>query len=732
MSAHSCDPTSLWWVFLATTCLLYLLGLAASGLATLVLTRTAPWGCDYLQRTRKAFSVLLSPQKLSGKLLTVSSLVCNTVYYGLVLYYTTLPVRHCVEVTSSPALILELCISSVLLGLFLFRLLACHSLLQYWLNLLTVVDIFTLPHPFLVLLLGRDWLGLRTLRFLWLTEASQLFNLIPWYTLSRDALQVVKLVLRLVGMWLAMAGLVQMLEASGDPWENAGSVQNLTYLESAYFIVVTMSTVGYGDISPVTVLGQVVVTLFIVTGLAVYATALPTLVDIALVYYKTSQFTKNHSGQVSQYVVVCGHVTATTAAGFLKELLHPDRHDTTTHIVFLHPDMPTPELRQTLKAHYTRVEYLTGSPLSAKDLSRCGLQRAKACFVLADRFTADPLAEDRANLLQVASLKNVSLQTPVILQLLCGCSKELLHSIPGWTKRDVFLCLNELKLKILAQGCLTPGFTTLISNLFFASSPHQLPQQNSSSWRKLYTMGACKEIYSSPLSTAFEGMRVAEVAQVCFKELGLLLVAVVNSERSDGQDLVQENVVQMGAIGYFIADRAHDVECVRHYCFRCQSGHNKRKIVCCCTTPSQRNTRQTYFSTPIPNFSHAVTPSPIPALRHSSSPLQPSSTVADRLADHIVLCVFVSSNSTAIGLKHLISPLTTYGDIAIVCGAPEYLEHEMPAILQYPDCVHLVRGSPLEWSCLLRAGVEQSRLCVILTAPTPTRDRYESMHVWGC
>ena len=727
-AALQCDPAAGWWLFLVALVGLYACGLAGSFLAALVLSSKSLAASfrEPLLRIRKTFTRFVSHDKLSGNVLAFFSLFCNAAYIALALYYTSLPVKRCTYGGSSPALVLELLLSSGLLLLFVLRFLAAHSPLRYWLSVHTAVDVLTLPHSFLVLLLGKDWLGLRTLRFLWLTEASTLFKFLSCCSLSQDVVNVVKLVLRLIGMWLAMAGLVQLLEASGDPWNEGGPVQNLTYLESAYFVMVTMSTVGYGDITPVTVSGRTVITLFILTGLAVYATALPTLVDVAVVYYHTSSFTTKYcSDKVSQFVVVCGHITAVSVEGFLKELLHPDRHDKNTHILFLHPAIPSPELRRVLKTHYMRVDYLMGSPLSSRDLHRCALERAKACIVLADRFSKDPLDEDRANLLQVVSVKNTVLHVPVILQLLCGCSKELLHSIPGWSKkRDVVLCVNELRLKILAQGCLTPGFSTLISNLFFASSPPQLPRlPGYDLWRKLYAKGACKEIYSNRLSASFTGMRVTDVARLCFREMSLLLVAVTDGECCM-RALLQGGVIQEGAIGYFIADRARDVELAGLYCGRCHRGIWEKKLCKCFCGPQQMRASQA-VSMPLqspPNISLST----IPHSLSFSSPKQCNPSLARRLEGHIVLCVFASAESTPIGLGSFISPLSTAYDIVVVSNAA-YLEKETVST-SFPS-VHCVSGSPLDWTCLVRAGIEQSHMCVILSAPLAASSREEEIRL---
>jgi voltage-gated potassium channel len=51
-------------------------------------------------------------------------------------------------------------------------------------------------------------------------------------------------------------------------------VENWSWIDSYFFTVVTLSTVGYGNLVPATVLGKIGATVFIFTGLGVFAIAI--------------------------------------------------------------------------------------------------------------------------------------------------------------------------------------------------------------------------------------------------------------------------------------------------------------------------------------------------------------------------------------------------------------------------------------------------------------------------
>lgn len=82
------------------------------------------------------------------------------------------------------------------------------------------------------------------------------------------------------GVWLAAAGFVHLVENSGDPFHDWKNSQDLSYWDCLYFLMVTMSTVGYGDIHCVTDIGRTFIVFFLLFALAIFASSVPEIYDI--------------------------------------------------------------------------------------------------------------------------------------------------------------------------------------------------------------------------------------------------------------------------------------------------------------------------------------------------------------------------------------------------------------------------------------------------------------------
>ena len=581
-----------WWIYIVTFVIIYIVcaGLSCASYGIYYLAKKCnkkepkeEQGISKKMRAIHEFvRQLISGDTIASKIFISLTFVCNLIYMILSVHraYVPFQIEYNFILSQDPARIVELLVVIELIAYAIVRFLATNNVVWYWLDLYTVIDVLTLPHIFVSLALGVDWMGLRSARFFWLTQLVTVFRFIPWIH-SQDIIDIFSLGVYFFILIFFGTGIIHLLEFSGDPWrENSVNSQFFSY---AYFIIVTITTVGYGDISPETAIGQTFMVVYIVIGLAFFAALLPVISEVISNFNAKRQYAKFDRSRVPRHVIVCGHITAFTAQEFLKDFLHPDRGDTSTHVLFLHPTRPERELKNVLRSYYTRVQYIAGSVLNSKDLQKSKLFSSSAVFILADKYTNNPLEEDNGNLLRLVSIKNATIEIPVIIQLLLGTSKKQVKNIEGWNHgSDIAVCLNELKLGLLAQSCVCPGFSTLIANLFYTSDFPALESfEGANAWKEGYIEGASNEIYATHFSSSFEGKNFQEAAHICYNKLGLILLAFespdgkfrklqVNPSSESNPNVVVKSG-PYGTRGYFIGQDIEHVSIASNYCETCDN-----------------------------------------------------------------------------------------------------------------------------------------------------------------
>ena len=105
--------------------------------------------------------------------------------------------------------------------------------------------------------------------------------------------------------------------------------------EMLYYMVVTMSTVGYGDIYPYSIPGQWVVILVIFSFMSFVNTLFSGLTKIAML---TSEFTRSQyekTGINVQHILLLGEAQPEAVKTFLKECFHADHGEVETNVVIM-------------------------------------------------------------------------------------------------------------------------------------------------------------------------------------------------------------------------------------------------------------------------------------------------------------------------------------------------------------------------------------------------------------
>ncbi|CAD8152800.1 unnamed protein product [Paramecium pentaurelia] len=313
--------------------------------------------------------------------------------------------------------------------------------------------------------------------------------------------------------------------------------QDYSIVEYIYFMVVTISTVGFGDVYPTTIYGR----FSIIVAILIMFLVLPTQVEmLTRVYSLRSQYARNKyiSKKESEHVLLLGSSQVEGFKTFLNELYHSDHGMNDTNTVILQPCAPTEEMTLQLKqpALQSKVIYLEGHPLQNKDLERCSSKDCNCVIVLANKTSRTPKRDDYRNIIHAFAVKQFAKKQKsrkgarVCLQVLQPSSKDLYFNSLGGHETDQVICVDELKLYLLGKTCLCPGINTLISFLIQSSKPsYDITKydKNKGEWIDDYLCGMQNEIYRVPLeSVAFVGLTFSQISSAIYKELNIILFAL--------------------------------------------------------------------------------------------------------------------------------------------------------------------------------------------------------------
>uniref|UniRef100_A0A8C5FG25 BK channel n=1 Tax=Gadus morhua TaxID=8049 RepID=A0A8C5FG25_GADMO len=704
--------------------------------------------------------VMISAQTLTGRVLVVLVFALSIGALGIYFIDSSDPIESCQNFYKDFTLQIDMAFNVFFLLYFGLRFIAANDKLWFWLEVNSVVDFFTVPPVFVSVYLNRSWLGLRFLRALRLIQFSEILQFLNILKTS-NSIKLVNLCSIFISTWLTAAGFIHLVENSGDPWEDFKNSQSLSYWECVYLLMVTMSTVGYGDVYAKTTLGRLFMVFFILGGLAMFARYVPEIA--ALILNRKKYGGSYNSTRGRKHIVVCGHITLESVSNFLKDFLHKDRDDVNVEIVFLHNISPNLELEALFKRHFTQVEFYQGSVLNPHDLARVKIESADACLILANKYCADPDAEDASNIMRVISIKNYHPRIRIITQMLQYHNKAHLLNIPSWNWRegDDAICLAELKAGFIAQSCLAQGLSTMLANLFSMRSFIEIEEDT---WQKYYLEGVANEMYTEYLSNAFVGLSFPTVCELCYVKLKLLLIAIeYKSEQRESSILINPGnhvKLQEGTLGFFIASDAKEVKRAFFYCKACHDDITDAKRIkkCGCkrledehpSTLSPKKKQRNGGMRNSPNCSPKMMSRHDPLLIPGNEQIEnmdmsvkkydstgmfhwcPSKEIEKViltrseasmtvLSGHVVVCIFGDVTSALVGLRNLVMPLRAsnfhYHELKpiVFVGSLDYLRREWETLHNFPK-VSILPGTPLSRADLRAVNINLCDMCVILSA----------------
>ncbi|XP_074708134.1 potassium channel subfamily U member 1 [Strix uralensis] len=707
--------------------------------------------------------MMLSAQTSMGCVLVILVFLLNI--GSLIIYFVNLAEAEEFKISFPDSILyVDKALNVFFVLYFGLRFVAADDKLRFWLQLNSLVDFFTIPPVFVSYYLKRNWLGLRFLRALRLLELPRILQFLR-ITKNNYSIKISKLFAVFISTWLTAAGFIHLVENNGDPWVQPANSQSLSYFKCMYLVMMTMSTVGYGDVVVQTTLGQTFNIFFIIGGLVLFANFIPEVVEIveSRKNYKSSY--EVVSGK--NYIVVCGNITLESVTTFLRDFLLQDKGSVCTEILFLGESLPSLELEAVFKCYSAYTTFFYGSALNSEDLKRVGMGSTNACLILADVHSPQPYTEDTSNIMRVLSIKNHYPNTRVILQIIQSHNKAYLPNIPSWGRRtgDSIICLAELKLGFIAQSCLVPGLSTLLTNLFIVEEDTETKRKYLKD--KMLLEDKDYKVMTFQLSNDFAGMTFIEVCRLCFVKLNLVLLGIELRFGSQGESAILINPsaqikLHRNTMGFFIARSLAEVKRAQFYCKACHSDiQDPEQIKKCqcksrlCSKPFSENWKfykESHVSDGEPAKSRSLDVLPPQSFVNGdfegqgeensrvtldstgmfhwcdAVPLQEAllsckDQAALNLQDHILVCVFGDASSPLIGLQDFVMPLRASNFIyhelkdIVFLGSLEYLQREWKFIQNFPK-LWLFSGNALSCADLRAVKVQDCAACAILSSKT--------------
>ncbi|XP_012879665.1 PREDICTED: potassium channel subfamily U member 1 [Dipodomys ordii] len=646
---------------------------------------------------RDRIEMLLSAQTFVGQVFVLLVFVLSI--GSLIIYFinSTDPVGSCSSYDDI-TIPIDLIFNAFFSFYFGLRFLAAGDKIKFWVELNSIVDIFTVPPAFISYYLKSNWLGLRFLRALRLLELPQILQILQVIKTS-NSVKLSKLLAIILSTWFTAAGFIHLVENSGDPWLKDRNAQNMSYFDSIYLVVATTSTVGFGDVVARTSLGRAFIMFFTLGSLVLFANYVPEMVEL---FANKKKFTTSYQVvKGKKFIVVCGNITVDSVTAFLRNFLRHKAGEINTEIVFLGEVL-------SIKNYYPKTRII----------------------------------------IQILHSHN-----KVFLPKIPNWN---------WSAGDNIICFAELKLGFIAQGCSVPGLCTLLTSLFIEQNKKvtpKLPWQKyflSGLKNKILTQRLSDDFAGMSFPEAsrlcyvkMNLMLIAIEYQSMFRSSysGLIL-------NPPAQVKLLKNT-----LGFFIAESLKEVKRALFYCSTCHRDVCTPEMITKCGCKSKtrqqgsglvvlKRNMKDYSTVRIQDsfprgeeslnsntriFQHDSRTENDDQLDSSgmyhwckSTPLEKvilKRSSKYEFRNHIVACVFGDAHSTLMGLRNFVIPLRASNftrqelkDIVFI-GSLDYLEREWRFIRNFPQ-IFILPGSALYIGDLHTVNIEDCSMCTIL-APSP-------------
>ena len=357
-----------------------------------------------------------------------------------------------------------------------------------WVELLAILPVLRFLRLFRVFRLARLFRVLRLLRSARMLRATKLlansFQSFGSDLQKNRTGNAIIIVYFLGAMLFGTVGILTFERGAGSGFETLG--------DGMWWAVVTLSTVGYGDIVPVTTGGRIVASFMVIMGLGLWSVLAGVLASTLLDRLRNKRSSGMDILGITSHVVICGW----NENG--PRLIRDFRSSIPqAHIVII---SRRDDLGIRLDSH---LHHLWFDPYSAESLTAAQPEDASALVILAERRGGEAATEiDARSVLVCLALRKLGCEARVVVELLDGEHKLLADNAGA----DDVIVVEEYAGTLLSQAVQSPGITRAFEELFEA--------------------GVGSHFQEVGLDAEFQGQSFSRVSKELFERYGVCLVAL--------------------------------------------------------------------------------------------------------------------------------------------------------------------------------------------------------------
>lgn len=461
----------------------------------------------------------------------------------------------------------------------IINILLSHHLLSYIFSIESLLTFLIEIPPFFAMLCNNYVLN-GWYRFI---NITRVFRLIKGYrilellqggekSVNNQVLNIITILFLIVFIW---AGIIQMLDLASVANTIPVTLDTLTrrilllrkdFHHYIYFIIVSLTTVGYGEIIPLSILGKLMIVFLVIVILVVVPEQTSELINLsnAQSIYERKKYLS--SPDIS-FVVLLGEIEIEVLKNFCKEFFDKSQGNPYKHIVILMNKYPNKliEIFINQGENSKYITYLQGDPMNDSDLLRCDILHAKSCIIFTNKNSIDSHSSDHHSLLLAVNVKkfyyHISLENFLEDKKITEDSFSMKHSIKKINNilknnnfriflqlnrqescnnyfstlqstykknmlNDKLLVIESLRMDLLSKSCMTPGIISLISNLVLSCQVDQDFFKNESEWLREYFEGKKYEIIKIFIDGELLNYSFHGLAQEVYNKYHSLLIAL--------------------------------------------------------------------------------------------------------------------------------------------------------------------------------------------------------------